>query len=445
MKNWTRLIIFLKFYIFFLLAVFTTYGIVDLIRVQTADYLKNRATYQVIRDMINLLETKYLSRESDDSFTKKLEQFNQLSIYTASLGKWNNLHESLTPEQYKRATQGSIIFTQGNIALKKIFGTDVVIIVNENSPHTNATINNENTFEKNALIIELSAAALLIAIFSYIWLTPIWHDVVKIREKAMLLSAGKFKTRVDNTSSDIFNPIATALNDMVDKIQEAAVMRKSMTNTMAHELRTPIARIRFHLHNYFESNNNVKKESIIDNIYNEISHVESLIETALNYASLEDYNKIISPQKQYISTWFDEKIDLFITDSEKITFIKKYNNDLGWVFMDLNLMTHVLNNLLSNAKKHTNDTIQISVSRTEEILTFSVEDNGKGISLEDYDKIFTPFYRGKGDQKANNTGFGLGLTIVYKIVALHRGKVYVRTSELGGACFVVEVPCHYQQ
>jgi signal transduction histidine kinase len=182
----------------------------------------------------------------------------------------------------------------------------------------------------------------------------------------------------------------------------------------------------------------------MDNIYEEINCVESLIDTALSYASISNYNKIFSPQKQYISTWFDEQIDIAVKGSKNIQFIKNYDSNLGWVYMDMNLMERVLSNLLGNAKKYTKNIVQVSVTRTEETLTFSVEDNGKGVPPEEVEKVFKPFYRGKGNKKLGIRGFGLGLTIVYKIVDLHRGTVHVKTSELGGASFVVELPCDYQ-
>ncbi|WMT16048.1 sensor histidine kinase [Serratia fonticola] len=444
-KNRFKVIIFIKFYLFCLLSAFAIYGIMDFVTKRTTDIITTRAYYTIIRETIALLEEKYLSQKDNDYFNKKMTELNYYSIYTISIDSMANLHEILSPEQHGRMLQGGIIFTHDNIALKRITGTNQVIFINTKAINTDTIINDEFALGRYVIYYEIAWAASLVALFAYVWLAPIWRDVLKIREQAILLSSGKSGTRGDETESDIFKPIAIAMNDMVDKIQAATLLRRTMTHSMAHELRTPITRIKFHLHSYFGTDEVEKKKSIVNSVHQEIYNIESLIETILNYASIENHSKIISPQKQYISTWFDEKIELFFVGSHNIKLIKKYDDNLGWVYMDVNLMVHVFNNLLSNAKKYTTGTVLVSVKRTEEMLTFTVEDDGAGISLEDYEKIFEPFYRGKGNKSSSGTGFGLGLAIVHKIVDLHRGKVSVEKSKLGGACFIVEVPCDYQK
>lgn len=434
---------FLKFYLFCLLFGSGVYAIIDYVKIRTLESLTAQARYEIIRDSANLLERKYLLYRDAD-IDAKFNALSEYSIYSLRIENVLKLQEILPPEKYARMLTGETVLLDNDVAFKKIEGTNKVLSFNVRDFNIDSS-KSKGAIRHRVYINGMIWLSLLLAIFCYTWLNPIWRDVKKVREKALLLSAGDLSARVGKASSTVFHPIASALDEMADKIKDATLMRRAMTNTMAHELRTPIARIRFHLHNYLETTDDNKKELIIDNIYQEIHDVESLIDTALSYASVENYNKILSPQKQYISTWFDEKINGELTGSRSIIFIKNYGSDLGWVYMDMNLMAHVLSNLLGNAKKYAKSTIRVSVKRTEDMLTFSVEDDGKGVATEDLDNVFKPFYRGKGNKKLGIRGFGLGLTIVDKIVSLHRGYVYVTTSELGGACFTVEVPCDYQQ
>lgn len=434
---------FFRFYLFCLLFGFVIYAIIDFVKIRTMEVLTARAHYDLIEKTINLLEKKYLLQQ-DGYLDKKFNELSEYSVYSVSIIDISNLIKTLPEDEHAKILKGEIIIINDNIALKKITGTNKVISINASEFGIGQRVLEDRTIRYRVYINGMMWLALLIAFFCYSWLNPIWYDVKKIREKALLLSAGNLNTRVEGASSAIFKPIAIALDEMADKIQDATLMRRAMTTTMAHELRTPIARIRFHLHNYLEEKDADNKETIMNNIYDEINCVESLIDTALSYASIANYNKIFSPQKQYISTWFDEQIDTASKGSKNIQFIKNYDSNLGWVYMDMNLMERVLNNLLGNAKKYTKNIVQVNVTRTEETLTFSIEDNGKGVAAEEIEQVFKPFYRGKGNKKLGIRGFGLGLTIVYKIVALHRGTVHVKTSELGGASFVVEIPCDYQ-
>lgn len=434
---------FLRFYLYCLLFGFVIYAIIDFVKIRTMEVLTARANYELIEKTINLLERKYLLHQ-EGYLDGKFNELNEYSIYSVSIMGVFNLQKELPADKYAKILEGEIVIINDNTALKKIGGTNKVLSLNASQFGLSSRISEDRTIRYRVYINGMLWLALLIALFCYSWLNPIWCDVKKIRQKALLLSAGDLNARVEGASSAIFKPIASALDEMADKIQDATLMRRAMTTTMAHELRTPIARIRFHLHNYLEEKDAYNKEAIMNNIYNEINCVESLIDTALSYASIANYNKIFSPQKQYISTWLDEQIDAAIKGSKDIQFIKNYDSNLGWVYMDMNLMERVLSNLLGNAKKYTKSIVQVNVTRTEEILTFSIEDNGKGVAAEDIDQVFKPFYRGKGNKKLGIRGFGLGLTIVDKIVALHRGTIHVKTSELGGACFVVEIPCDYQ-
>ncbi|HHL2499751.1 TPA: sensor histidine kinase [Yersinia enterocolitica] len=109
------------------------------------------------------------------------------------------------------------------------------------------------------------------------------------------------------------------------------------------------------------------------------------------------------------------------------------------------VMPYVTQNLLSNAKKYARKNIYLSAQRVGERLFVVVEDDGRGINQADYKKIFLPFYRGKVDEEAGISGFGLGLFIALQVAQLHGGSLSVtRSEELGGAKFTLEFPCKYR-
>lgn len=129
-------------------------------------------------------------------------------------------------------------------------------------------------------------------------------------------------------------------------------------------------------------------------------------------------------------------------------------------WFDKSLLEKVVFNLLSNAFKYTpsGESVTIEVSETSwsgldakqtdglykdenaNYLVLRVKDSGKGIEEGEVDKIFTPFYQIPETSGINLSGTGIGLSLVYTIVQLHRGVIYVDNTERSGACFVVILP-----
>lgn len=129
-------------------------------------------------------------------------------------------------------------------------------------------------------------------------------------------------------------------------------------------------------------------------------------------------------------------------------------------WFDKSLLEKVVFNLLSNAFKYTpsGESVTMEVSETSwsgldakqtdglykdenaNYLVLRVKDSGKGIEEGEVDKIFTPFYQIPETSGINLSGTGIGLSLVYTIVQLHRGGIYVDNTERSGACFVVILP-----
>ena len=105
------------------------------------------------------------------------------------------------------------------------------------------------------------------------------------------------------------------------------------------------------------------------------------------------------------------------------------------------LLASALRNLLSNALKFTapGQAVRVTVSAADGECRVVVEDGGKGIALEDRERIFDPFFRG-AEARASHEGFGLGLPILRRVARAHRGEVDVSASPLGGARFELLLP-----
>jgi two-component system, OmpR family, sensor kinase len=115
-------------------------------------------------------------------------------------------------------------------------------------------------------------------------------------------------------------------------------------------------------------------------------------------------------------------------------------DELGTVNGDARLLMRAVGNLAGNARKYAAQQVVVAAVRVPDGVQITVDDDGPGIPPEEREHIFEPFYRLDRSRDRNTGGFGLGLSIVRKAVALHGGTVAVEDSALGGARFVVRLP-----
>lgn len=116
------------------------------------------------------------------------------------------------------------------------------------------------------------------------------------------------------------------------------------------------------------------------------------------------------------------------------------------VCVDKDKMSQVLNNLISNAVKYTDNygNIQITVIQENENVVITVKDNGCGMDDNDIPYIFERFYRTDKSRNRSTGGAGIGLTITRAIVQLHGGTIHVESKKGVGSLFKVTIPANKQ-
>lgn len=186
--------------------------------------------------------------------------------------------------------------------------------------------------------------------------------------------------------------------------------------------------------------------------------VNQLMDLHKNQAGSMDLKVSEGDICEYIKEIYYAFNQIALTNEVKFTLNCTPKTINGW--FDKSLLEKVVFNLLSNAFKYTasGESVLMEVSevtlkeldpkRTDglykdensQYVILKVKDSGKGIEEGEADKIFTPFYQIPETSGINLSGTGIGLSLVYTIVQLHRGVIYVDHTETKGACFVVILP-----
>lgn len=213
----------------------------------------------------------------------------------------------------------------------------------------------------------------------------------------------------------------------------------TLTASIAHEIKNPLTSISLNLQMIQRGlNKNSDKKKLNSYLSNSLSELDRLntivvdflfaVKPMLKKLELKDVNDIILSVKDFIEKELDEKkIKIYLSLKEYLPKVK----------IDANLIRQALLNILCNAMQAKNKKgswIKISTEVTKSELVITIEDNGKGMDDGTLLKIFEPYFTTK------ESGTGLGLTVVYKIIKEHDGDIKVFSKLKEGSKFVISLP-----
>lgn len=217
---------------------------------------------------------------------------------------------------------------------------------------------------------------------------------------------------------------------------------------ISHELRTPLTLILGPAKQLLEENSNATdyEKSRYNLIYQNASRLLNLVNQVLDFRKAQSGELKLKVTQTDILSYsrniFDSFKEMAFNKKIKLNFITEDQEINGW--LDNDKYDKILYNLLSNALKFTNKNgnVDMSVRLKEtaaDILVIEVTDNGIGIPLKSQEKIFKRFYQAS-NSKANNTGSGIGLSLVKSLVSIHKGVISVESTPGKGSTFRVEIP-----
>ena len=243
-----------------------------------------------------------------------------------------------------------------------------------------------------------------------------------------------------------FNRMAEQLQAMDQKQRELENMRRDLIAWVSHDLQTPLTSMRAILEAL--SDGVVDEPEMVNRYLNtaqrDVRSLSALIDDLFQMAQLDAGGFPLSRAQASLSDLVSDTLESFseLAYRDSITLEGKVEPNVDPVFMDTQAIGRVLNNLISNALRHTSagGKIHVSARRMVEGVELTVSDTGEGIRAEDIPHIFESFYRGEKSRNRGTGGSGLGLAITRGILRAHGGDIRVESEPGKGTRFIFHIP-----
>jgi signal transduction histidine kinase len=251
---------------------------------------------------------------------------------------------------------------------------------------------------------------------------------------ATALRDGDLDARAAVPRSGLVTPVAMAFNDMATQIQKTVSWQELLLQTVAHEVRTPLSRVRFIAERVSDAKEDAERHDALGDLDLELTEMEALLTSLLSLLSTEGEADLVRTPSDLAELLDDllERLERRQRHREPPLMIARvgFESTSPLARVDRRAVSRVFDNLLENAAAHARSQVQVTLDLEEHTLMVAIEDDGEGIRDDQRSQILEPFVR--LDEGRARAGTGLGLAIVRRLAEAHGHPVVVCASGLGG-------------
>jgi signal transduction histidine kinase len=291
-----------------------------------------------------------------------------------------------------------------------------------------------------SLLINLLPPLFYLSIFvvAGLWLRPLLKDINVISGGAQHFAADYREPPSTAEQTTRLTALAKNLDEMAARLSNVLRSQKELIAALSHEMRTPLARIRFALA-VIGNRDDAELEKKLGAMNDDVQEIDDLIASMLTYARLDHPDVNMNWQAVPPDAWIEQIASKSRMDAVQVMNHTEEAPDKVW--MDPRLMELALSNLLVNASKYAHQSVHCTMAQDDNGYLLAVEDDGKGIPEDERDKVFKAFTRIDDSRNRETGGYGLGLAVVARVAELHGGVASAdASSSLGGACFSIRWP-----
>jgi signal transduction histidine kinase len=299
---------------------------------------------------------------------------------------------------------------------------------------------------KNILIALFLLFVFIVVISGWFFAGRAVNPISEVIKQVDLLSPKRLDQRLETADSeDEIGKMVATINRLLERIESAFRFQKTFIANVSHELKNPLTKISSQLEVSLLNERNTADykqtiASVLEDTQDLAAITESLLE--LNKISVSDYQAGFQIIRMDEVIWEARSLAQKLNSTYKVLFDTQYMPDDEELLMlkgDEKLMLTAIKNLMENACKFSpNKQAQVHLSIYNQHICIEVKNEGKGIPEADLPFIFQPFFR--GENTANAKGYGIGLSLVERIIHLHNGQISVSSELNGWTTFKVNLP-----
>lgn len=280
------------------------------------------------------------------------------------------------------------------------------------------------------LIIALMAIVVLISFLISVFVVSRTNNIAETARNIMHTGDLSRRITIDSDWDDLSN-LSQVLNAMFGQIDELMQNLRHAGDNIAHDLRTPLTRLRNQLEGGVKSG--LSAEETKQLLY-EADHLLATFSALLRIARVERGVSRQSFANINVNNICRDVVELYepVAEDQGVSLTLEIDTDTEIIlFGDRDLLFQAIANVLDNAVKFSphGGYVNLTVSKVNNNLSLVVSDQGKGVDTAEHDKLFDRFYR--ADKSRNTTGSGLGLSLVKAVVNLHRGTITLANNNPG--------------
>ena len=360
-----------------------------------------------------------------------------------------------TPERWREFQLDHLLSAgppeNGWISLQARRGDKVVDVKSTRMPDGTLLQVGKTTEDRAAIMQRFRAAAagitvaVLVIGFGGGLLLTVWalRPLRQIIDTVRAIDAGALSARVPRRQTgDALDELGGLFNGMLDRIATLITGMRGALDTVAHDLRTPIARLRSVAELALRSDQRPEtlQQALADCI-EESDQLLTMLNTLMDISEAETGTLKLALEPVNVASIVEAAVDLYrhVAEDNRIVVSTAADPAL-WLMADRSRMRQVLANLIDNAIKYTpmGGRVDVEAVLGQNMAVISVRDTGIGVMAHEVPRIWDRLYRGAHSR--SERGLGLGLSLVRAIVMAHGGRIDVSNAAGGGAIFTIQLP-----
>ena len=352
----------------------------------------------------------------------------------------------------KRLDEGGVLFSfkkknnSGEITRKYYFRGKEFIVRNKYNLIVARDVSYENYLKDRFFNTILSTSLLIISLGllgGYVLSRNFLNRISAINKTSLEIMDGDLSMRLPTSSNnDELNQLSLNLNNMLDRLNKLMIGMKDVSDNIAHDLRTPLNKIRTNLEVTLMSSPD--SESYRETIKEVIEDVDGVINTfnsLLAISRVESGSVSLKKEKINIKDLIEDIVDLWepLAEEKGVVLNNECENDI-YFNGNKNLLSQAISNLIDNSIKYGKEenTVNLGSKLSKESIVIWVSDTGPGIRNEDKEKVLDRFTR--LDTSRNTSGTGLGLSLVNSMIKFHKGKIELLDAKPRGLIVKLQIP-----